>query len=51
MGTNYTTNIGAKGTFTGDCNKWDTDKEGEACFLKMVNGIPDGTYKNVLEYA
>ena len=41
---------GAKGKFSGDCDDWDSDVEGEACFLKMVNGIPDGTFSNVIEY-
>ncbi|KAL2202376.1 hypothetical protein CC79DRAFT_1326516 [Sarocladium strictum] len=40
-----------KGKFTGDCDEWDSGVEGEACFLRMVNGIPDGTYTNVVEHA
>lgn len=45
------TEPGAKGKFTGDCKEWDSDVEGEACFLKMLNGIPDGSFSNVIEYA
>ncbi|KAF2201914.1 hypothetical protein GQ43DRAFT_17407 [Delitschia confertaspora ATCC 74209] len=33
-----------KGTFTGDCNDWKTDVEGNACFPVFISGAPDGIF-------
>lgn len=40
---------GAKGKFEGDCEDWESDKDGEACFVQMINGEPDGQFGFVAE--
>lgn len=44
-----TTDSGAKGKFEGDCEEWDSDKEGQACFVQVINGEPDGQFGFVAE--